>query len=121
MDELTYIISIGFAGSDISRALWIGLCASLLVSRRLPPWRVTVVAFMIDRSWPFYAMHLAGHPQDVVMAAVYGTFATMPQDIAYYAIRFLGLAGLVHFGYNLRRFLHFAVNNDSDRRGFFPY
>lgn len=121
MEDLIYIISIGFAGSDIVRALWIGLLASLLVSTRLPPWRMSVVAFMIDRIWPFYAMSLAGHDQEVVLAAVYGTFATAPQDLAYYAIRFLGLAGLVHVGYNLRRFLHFAAQSEGQRKGVLPY
>ena len=121
MDDLFYIFSIGFAGSDVVRALWIGLLASLLVSRRVPPWRMTVIAFIIDRAWPFYAMGRAGHDQDAVMAAVYGTIAAMPQDLAYYSVRLLGLWGLIHVGYNLRRFLHFTAEGGLKERGIFPY
>ena len=117
-----YIFSLGFSGSDIPRALWIGLCCSLLASRRIPAWRMSVVAFALDRMWPFWAMSIAGWEQDVVVSAVFGTFQSVPQDLAYYAVRFLGLAGLVHLGFNLRRFLHLAASNEGGgKKGYFPY
>lgn len=106
MQELAYLFSIGFSGSDLTRALWIGLVASLFASKRLPAWKVTILAFIIDRIWPFIGMRIAGTEPDVIWNSVISTFLSAPDDAAYYLIRYLGFLGLIYLGYNVRRLVH---------------
>ena len=106
MQDLYYIFSLGFSGSDFVRALWIGLVASLLATRRFRPWKVVIIALTIDLIWPFYAMSLYGYETDVIVASIGTTLNNIPQDMAYYLIRYIGFLGLVYLGYNLRRFVH---------------
>ena len=106
MEDLQYIFTLGFSGSDFWRALWIGLLASLFASRKFRPWKVCILAFMLDRIWPFYGMWYHGSDNDAIISAVFATIGNFPQDITYYIVRYLGILGLVYLGYNLRRFLH---------------
>lgn len=120
MQDLSYLFSIGFSGSDVARALWIGLVASLIASRKLKPWRVTLVAFALDCIWPFIGMQLAGAaPMAIVQAAIAAILA-IPQNAAYYAIRYLGFLAMVYGGFNLRLLLHARAPRDS-HAGPYPY
>lgn len=123
MQDLIYIFSLGFSGSDLVRALWIGLLASLLATRRFRPWKVGIFAFMVDRIWPFYAMSLHGYEQDVISAAMMATLMNVPNDMAYYLIRYIGILGLVYLGYNIRRFIHGYHPPDAGKKSkpFYPY
>ncbi|GGD01973.1 hypothetical protein [Aquisalinus flavus] len=119
MQDLAYLFSIGFSGSDLTRALWIGLLFSLLASRRFPAWRVTIFAFVLDRVWPFLAMSFAGAGNDIVFDSVIATILRVPDDAAYYIIRYLGLMGLIYFGYHVRRFLH--TGKPQEPTNAYPY
>ncbi len=122
MEDLHYIFNIGFAGSDFWRALWIGLLASLVASRKFRPWRVTILAFMLDRLWPYFGMYRAGYDQDTILAAFWSTLMSIPNDLTFYLIRYLGILGLVYLGYNLRKALHArARHSEKKSAGLFPY
>lgn len=123
MDELHNIFSLGFSGSDLWRALWIGLLASLLATRRFRPWKVGILAFFFDRAWPYYMMWTSGYEGDVISAAVVAAVQAIPLDIAYYMVRYLGILGLVYFGFNLRIFIHAKPPTPAKHRNnnVYPY
>lgn len=123
MDDLQYILNIGFAGSDFWRAIWIGLAASLIATRKFRPWKVGILAFTVDRIWPYYSMHLHGYEFDAIWASVWAAIMTLPQDITFYIIRYLGILGLVYLGYNLRRLLHGgpAAKPGAGKASLYPY
>ena len=123
MEDLQYIFNIGFAGSDFWRALWIGLLASQLATRKFRPWKVGILAFFFDRAWPYYSMHLHGYETEAIWAAFWATLMAIPQDITYYVVRYLGILGLVYLGYNIRRIIH-GGHKPKDARptvGVYPY
>lgn len=119
MQDLAYLFSIGFSGSDLVRALWLGLIASLFASRKLRAWKVTIFAFLIDQLWPFFAMRMAGAEMDIVWSSAAATVLSVPENAAYYVIRYLGFMGLIYAGYHIRRFLHHG-RPDGDASAY-PY
>ncbi len=122
MEDLQYIFNIGFAGSDFWRALWVGLLASLIATRNFRPWKVGILAFLLDRLWPYYGMHQSGHENDAIWAAMWATLMAIPQDITFYVVRYLGILGLVYLGYNIRKFLHEnAPKGEKRTGGLYPY
>ncbi|MGV6802366.1 MAG: hypothetical protein ACWA5L_10635 [bacterium] len=122
MEDLAYIFSLGFSGSDFWRALWIGLFCSLLASSKRRPWKIGIFAFLLDRAWPFYAMSLHGYDMDVISGSIGAALLAIPQDITLLTIRYLGILGLVYLGYNLRLMLHFyAPEQGRKGRGVLPY
>lgn len=122
MEDLSYIFSLGFSGSDLWRGLWIGLCFSLIASRKFRPWKVGILAFVADRIWPFYAMSLHGYEGDVIARSVMAALTNLPHDLAFYTVRYLGILALVYLGYNLRRTLHeHAPEHGPKGKGVLPY
>lgn len=122
LSDLAYIFSIGFSGADLWRAVWLALFCSLFASRKFRPWKVCIIAFAIDRIWPFYAMSLHGYEWEVISASVLAALRAIPDDIAFLMIRYLGFLGLIYLGFNLRLMLHDNVPEQGRKgRGVLPY
>ncbi|ADM09838.1 hypothetical protein PB2503_08924 [Parvularcula bermudensis HTCC2503] len=111
MLDVPHALSIAFSGADLSRALWIGLIASLLCSRRFLPLKMAVLAFMVDRSWPYLTMALSGYSMDQIAPYLAYRIKMLPEDGIILGIRAAGLFGLIATGYVLRVQLHKALSH----------
>ncbi len=121
MEDLNYAFSVAFSGSDLDRALWIGLVGSLLCSSRLPPLRVWLVGILIDRSWPFISMGFAGYGAGEVAAAFAHWFRSLPDDALPLLVRAGGIYFMVMGGYWARLSLHGVKPTLRPRKATLPY
>ncbi|MEM9235062.1 MAG: hypothetical protein AAGA69_12590 [Pseudomonadota bacterium] len=106
MEDFTFVLSVAFSGTDLTRALWIGLVGSLFVTKKFQPTRMALLLFVIDRAWPFAGMALSGYDMPAIAASLAYAFEMLPRDATFYVIRFGGLFALCSFGYHLRMAIH---------------
>lgn len=109
MDSVSQLLLSAFSGSDLARALWIALVASLFCSKTMPPLQMTAIVFGIDRIWPFFDMGLAGYGAGEIAAAVAHNIGSLPFDAAMLLVRLVGLFMLVSVGYQVRLAIHGKV------------
>jgi len=65
MEDLNYIISLGFSGADIPRAVIVAFFMSMLFAPRISTWRLGFGALAVDRIvWPLVAQAAAGAGND---------------------------------------------------------
>lgn len=121
MYDLSYILSVAFSGSDLTRALWLGPVGSLFCSSRLTPFSVWCLVMVIDRVWPFVAMGLSGYGAGEVAAAFAYWFRSLPDDALALFLRAGGLLAMVVVGYWARLTLHGAKPNFRPRKVPLPY
>ena len=61
MEDLQYIIGIGFSGSDLPRAILITFLFACFAKRDTNIWKMGLIALIIDRAiWPISAMAISG-------------------------------------------------------------
>ncbi|WOI54605.1 hypothetical protein [Parvularcula sp. LCG005] len=121
MQDLTYYLTLAFSGSDLPRALWLGLIGSLFCTTRNPPWRIFLIVFLIDRIWPFLGMAFSGYGAGEIGAAVSHTIRSVPSDMMTLLIRGLGLFLLILTGYMLRLIVHGQKNKPKSGKLNVPY
>ncbi len=107
MDDLIYIVTLGFSGSDIWRAIIISFFAAMLVTSRRRVWLVAFWALFIDRFvWPLSAMSSHGADMEMLGTTASAIVTTLPDDMGLYLIRYIGLFVMISVYVAARRRLH---------------
>ena len=106
MDDIGFLLSVAFSGSDLSRALWLGLVGSLFCTSKFGPTHMSIALFVIDRMWPFVDMARVGYGMPEIAASLAYALDSLPRDATFHMIRFAGLYALCTGGYWLRVTLH---------------
>ena len=106
-------MQVAFSGSDLTRALWLGLVGSLFCTPSFQPFRATLLIFLIDRAWPYVAMGFAGYDMAEIAASLVYAVHSLPRDAVYLLVRFSGLLALCAVGYHLRLAIHGRVKQSG--------
>ncbi|MEM7740701.1 MAG: hypothetical protein AAF225_07860 [Pseudomonadota bacterium] len=109
MDALLYLLSLGFSGSDLTRALILVLLGSLFVSSRFLPWKMTLLLLAVDQLWPYYSMLRDGVGARVVVDTLIGYADHWQDNIVGLLVRWGGFYIFVRGMYSVRRKLHNAL------------
>ena len=96
MNDLSYILGLGFSGADIWRAVIIAFFVAMLLGGRRNVWVLGFVALMADRLiWPIVGMGLAGSGIHSVYASIAAIGQTFFDDLGLYVVRYFGLTIMV--------------------------
>ena len=104
MDDSSLLLALAFGG-DGGRALWLPALASLLVTVRLRPGRVTLCAFALDRAIPYLGLW-GEHGHEAVLASLAYQLSALPQDALWLSLRGLGFYAVIAFLWRLRLAVH---------------
>lgn len=107
MDDLNYILGIGFSGADVWRALVIAFFLAMLLGKKHGTWFIAGVALLIDRLvWPISGMAISGSDIQSIYASIGALFSTFIDDLGLYAVRYVGLAVLIAAFIGMRARIH---------------
>jgi hypothetical protein len=96
MEDLKDIVSLGFSGADIVRAVLIAFALAILPRKRRSIWALAAVALFLDRLiWPIAGMGLAGSGIHSIYAAIAALGKTLIDDLGVYVVRYFGLATMI--------------------------
>lgn len=96
MDDLSYIIGLGFSGADIWRALIIAFFLAMILGRKRSVWLIAFIALFIDRIiWPIAGMALSGAELQSLYASIGAIVQTLGDDLGMYLVRYLGLTIMI--------------------------
>ncbi len=107
MEDLKNIISLGFSGADVIRAILIAFALAIIAGKKRSAWFLGFVAFLIDRLvWPIAGMAVAGSDIHSIYASIAALGKTFFDDLGLYAVRYLGLVVMIALFAALRANLH---------------
>ena len=107
MDDLNYIIGLGFSGADVWRALILSFFLAMIYGRKKSVWFVAFVALIIDRIvWPISGMAVSGANIQSIYASIGALWQTFPDDLGIYVVRYLGLTIMIAAFLELRVRVH---------------
>ncbi len=107
MEDLSYIIGLGFSGSDIWRAIIISFFAAMLVRKQRKAYTLTLWALLVDRCiWPLMDMAFSGASDEAVGASMAAMVETFTTDLGLYVVRYAGLFVLINIFALMRRRVH---------------
>ena len=96
MNDLSYILGLGFSGADIWRAIIIAFFVAMLLGGRRNVWLLGFFALVADRViWPIIGMGLAGSDIHSIYASIAAIGQTLFDDLGLYVVRYLGLTIMV--------------------------
>ena len=96
MEDLEYILGIGFSGSDLPRAVILAFLFAAFAKRDTNIWKVGLLAILIDRTvWPIAAMSSSGADLQSVYASIAAIFQGFSQDLGIYIVRYMGLVLMI--------------------------
>ena len=96
MEDLSYIVSLGFSGADIPRALIISFFVAMLFAPRRSVWQLGLGALMFDKvAWPLIAQSFAGADPGALFGSFFALFETFFDDLGVYLVRYVGLTILI--------------------------
>lgn len=107
MDELRYIVSLGFSGADVWRAIVIAFFVAMLIGRRSTPWQLGFVALFFDRLvWPLAGQAIAGANIQTIYASIAAMGDNFLNDAGLYVVRYLGLTIMIALFMTMRKRIH---------------
>ena len=96
MQDLQYIIGIGFSGADLPRAIILAFLFAMFARGESNLWKVGLLALLIDRTvWPIAAMGSSGADIQSIYAALGAMFKTFVDDLGIYIVRYIGLVLMI--------------------------
>ena len=96
MEDLNYIISLGFSGADIPRALIISFFIAMMFAPQNTMWRLGFVALAVDKlAWPIVAQAAAGAGMETLFESLKAIVISVPDDLGVYLVRYFGLTVLI--------------------------
>ena len=112
MDDLQYIFSIGFSGSDLPRAIILSFLFAMFAKRDSNIWRMALLALLIDRTvWPIAAMGASGADIQSIYASIAALFKTFLDDLGIYIVRYIGIVLMVSGFIWMRARIHQLLPN----------
>lgn len=107
MEDLKDIISLGFSGADVIRALIITFALAILPRKKRSSWFLGAIALFLDRLvWPIGGMALAGSDIHSIYASIGALGKTLIDDLGLYVVRYLGLVVMIALFMAMRANLH---------------
>lgn len=96
MEDLKDIISLGFSGGDVLRALLITFAIAIIVRKKRSAWFLGAIALVIDRLvWPIIGMGVSGHEIQSIYASIGALGETFVDDLGLYVVRYVGLTIMI--------------------------
>ena len=96
MEDLEYIVGIGFSGADLPRAIILAFIFAMFARKDTNVWAYGLFALLIDRTvWPIAAMGASGADIQSIYASVGGLFQTFMDDLGFYFVRYMGLVIMI--------------------------
>jgi hypothetical protein len=96
MEDLTYILGLGFSGADVWRAIIIAFFVAMIAGKKRSVWFMGLVALLADRIvWPIVGMALSGSDIQSIYASIGAITQTFVDDLGLYAVRYLGLTIMI--------------------------
>lgn len=96
MNDLNYILGLGFSGADIWRAVIIAFFLAMIAGKKRSVWFMGFIALVADRLiWPIVGMGLAGAGIHSIYASIAALGQTFLDDLGLYVVRYLGLTIMV--------------------------
>lgn len=96
MQDLQYIIGIGFSGADLPRALLITFLFACFAKKSTNIWKIGLIALVIDRAiWPITAMATSGADIHAVYASIGALFTGFLDDLGINIVRYIGLVLMI--------------------------
>lgn len=96
MEDLKDIISLGFSGADVARALILAFALAILPRKKRSCWFLGAIALVIDRLvWPIAGMSIAGADIHSIYASIGALGKTFVDDLGLYVVRYLGLVVMI--------------------------
>lgn len=120
MEQLLYVLSLGFSGSDAARAVVLVLMGALFVTKRFPPWRMVLLLLLIDLAWPYAGMLRGGSGLREIEFAIRAVFVHWQDALAGFLVRAAGFYIFVRGTFSLRRKLHEAFPEEK-KAGALPF
>ena len=107
MEDLMYILSLGFSGSDLPQALAISFLLAMLFAPKNSIWALGGLALIVDRFvWPLTGQALSGAEIETVFASIGALVDTFVDDLGIYVVRYLGLTIMIGLFNELRARVH---------------
>lgn len=96
MQDLEYILGIGFSGADLPRAVILAFLFAMFANKDTNIWRMGLLALLIDRLvWPIASMGAAGADIQAIYASVGALVKTFIDDLGIYIVRYIGLTLMI--------------------------
>lgn len=103
MDDLQYIFSLGFSGSDVVRAVLMSFFIAMIASKKRPIWRLCLWGLVIDQAvWPIAAQATAGAGIHSIYASIGALFTTFLDNVGIYIVRFVGILAMTSLFFAIR-------------------
>ena len=107
MKDLEYIVSLGFSGTDITRAIIIAFFLAMFVRKEAPIWKMALIALFADRMlWPIVSQAIAGAGLQTIYGSIGAIFQSFFDDLGVYVVRFFGLFVMITLFVTARHRLH---------------
>ena len=107
MQDLQYIIGIGFSGTDLARAIGLAFVFAMFAKKDTNMWRYALIALLIDRTvWPIGSMAVSGTEIQAIYASIAALFTTFLDDLGIYIVRYLGLVVMISGFVGMRTGIH---------------
>jgi len=96
MEDLQYILSLGFSGADLPRAIILAFFIAMIAKKDTNIWKVGLAALVVDRAlWPILAMAASGADIQSIYASIGALFKTFLDDLGIYIVRYMGLVLMI--------------------------
>jgi hypothetical protein len=96
MEDLEYIVGIGFSGDDLPRAVILAFLFAMFARKDTNVWVYGLFALLIDRTvWPIAAMGASGADIQSIYASIGALFQTFMDDLGFYFVRYMGLVLMI--------------------------
>jgi len=106
MEDLQYIVNLGFSGTDLPRAVALSFLLAMFLKKHGNIWRMALIALVIDRIiWPIVAMSFSAEIQSVY-ASIGALGKTFFNDLGIYVVRYVGLVTMIALFAWARRQVH---------------
>lgn len=96
MEDLQYIIGLGFSGADLPRAVILSFFVAMLLRKDANIWKIGLFVLFLDRIlWPLVTLGASGAGFEIVSASISAMFKTFIDDLGIYIIRYLGIVIMI--------------------------
>ncbi|MEM9014444.1 MAG: hypothetical protein AAGB02_04980 [Pseudomonadota bacterium] len=107
MEDLQYILGLGFSGADIPQAVLLAFFVAMLLKKDANIWKVGFFVLVVDRVViPLVTMATAGSGASAVFTSIGAMAATFLDDLAVYIVRYIGIVLMIGAFRWLRARLH---------------
>ena len=110
MEDLSYILSLGFTPADLPRALILSFFLAMIFGGKRTIWVLGLIALFIDQAiWPLVEQASSGAGAGTVFASLTAMFGRLFEDLGIDVVRYMGLVVMIGLFIEGRKRLHHAA------------